>query len=60
MPDRGHHTTPHEHVPTGYRCAVCGQPIEAEAEPIKGVYGQGYRHADNSICMANLEGDPYE
>jgi hypothetical protein len=34
--------------------------IDAEAVPIAGVYGKGYRHADNAICMENLrEADPY-
>jgi hypothetical protein len=46
--------------PSGYRCALCGQMIDAEAVPIAGVYGKGYRHADNAICMENLrEADPY-
>jgi hypothetical protein len=42
------------------RCAVCGLLIEAEAEPIGGVYGRGFRHANYAICAEQLSGaDPY-
>lgn len=34
------------------RCAICGLRVEDEPTvPIKGVWGEGIRHADNAICM---------